>query len=450
MSWNSKSLSPKGADRSDPLEAILAGEGQTPLGIGSKFGALAILLLMVLTCCSSNFAQDEPLLKKLPVGLVVESSSFVPPAQVQAIGQKLGGKILQLSNSHIRVHGSPIQVNVVVAADGDHAATIYQSFQKIKSVPFVIHKGNVVVEYVGQDLQESLAVKTSYELGLIEKPESIRYQVIAELATIDKADYMSCNPLFNHFLTLQRGANPQAQQQIRDLTKRFTFGRTLVLRNPILDGPTCQHQLTPSPTQTTATPANNSYTFQEPVVRHGVPFVTATIDITVDNSGLRAARHDGTSLAANQHWPTEDAMVLALVKKITAGKTSNKAKVQAILEWLAPGKNIKYAGETGSRWGTRKVLEQKFGQCWDFSDCFVTLARAANVPARQVAGWFYGSSGHVWAEYYEEGLGWQQVDPTGGGRLACGIYHIPYFTTDDGEMPIIYGAMPQIKILATN
>jgi transglutaminase-like putative cysteine protease len=103
----------------------------------------------------------------------------------------------------------------------------------------------------------------------------------------------------------------------------------------------------------------------------------------------------------------------------------------------------------GSRWGTSKVLEQEFGQCWDFSDCFVTLARAAGVPSRQVAGWLYGSSGHVWAEFYREGQGWQQVDPTGGGKLRCGIYHIAYFTSEDGEMPILYVSMPKIESVRT-
>jgi len=49
----------------------------------------------------------------------------------------------------------------------------------------------------------------------------------------------------------------------------------------------------------------------------------------------------------------------------------------------------------------------------------VTLARAAGVPTRQVGGWLYGASGHIWAEVLIEGTGWQQVDPTGGklGKL---------------------------------
>lgn len=56
-------------------------------------------------------------------------------------------------------------------------------------------------------------------------------------------------------------------------------------------------------------------------------------------------------------------------------------------------------------------------------------------------------SGHVWAEVLTEDGKWRQVDPTGGGKLECGIYHIPYFTTETGEMPILYLSMPQIEIL---
>jgi hypothetical protein len=117
---------------------------------------------------------------------------------------------------------------------------------------------------------------------------------------------------------------------------------------------------------------------------------------------------------------------------------------------LAPGTNIKFGGPvTGSRWGVKEVLKQKYGQCWDFADCFITLCRAAGIPCRQVAGWLFGTSGHVWAEVLIDGKGWQQVDATGGGRLRCGIYHIPYFITADGEMPVLYVSMPKIDILET-
>jgi len=184
----------------------------------------------------------------------------------------------------------------------------------------------------------------------------------------------------------------------------------------------------------------------------GVPYVRATMEIWTDDTGYVATtrKADESLLSATEFWPSDDADIIALARKITTGKRTTDDKVQAILEWLAPGKNIRFGGGvTGSRWGVKRVMRQKCGRCWDFSDCFVTLCRASGIPCRQVGGWLYGTSGHIWAEYLDEGKGWKQVDPTGGGKLHCGIYHIPYFTSETGEMPILYLSMPKIEILET-
>ena len=66
--------------------------------------------------------------------------------------------------------------------------------------------------------------------------------------------------------------------------------------------------------------------------------------------------------------------------------------------------------------------------CMEFTDSFVTLARAVGVPAREINGYAYTSGDtnkplslrlttsndvlHSWAEYYSETEGWVQVDPT--------------------------------------
>ena len=375
----------------------------------------------------------------------------VPAAQTKVIGQKLGGHIQRLTNSIVRVHGRPIKVNVISAVDEENAKALHAALMKIKSHPFCERKGPLVIEYVGKDIDAALAIKTSYELGLLQKPENVRYRVVAELATVEKADYMACNALFNQFLALQSGTDQHVVQQIQDLSKKFTFGRSLALRNPLLDGGSATHAFQPAARDSKESVATVGYSFGELPDRQGVPFVTATMDLLVDATGFHrsAAAPPENLTAATPFWPSDDPVVVALARRITRGKATNDAKVTAILEWLSPGQNLKYSGQTGSRWGTVKVLEQKFGHCWDFSDCFVTLARAIGVPSRQVAGWFYGSGGHVWAEFYREGEGWQQVDPTGGGKLPCGIYHIPYFTSEDGEMPILYVGMPRIDMVQT-
>jgi transglutaminase-like putative cysteine protease len=258
---------------------------------------------------------------------------------------------------------------------------------------------------------------------------------------------MACNLVFNKFLSLGKGGNSDANDELDALAKRFQFGRTLVLRSPKGSEPAATHQFEPVAIRAEEAGSVVPYAFAELPVRHGVPYVTAKLEIPVNGQGFLASTTppEPRLTAATAYWPAADPKIKTLAEQITRGETGNDRKAAAILRWLAPGINISYSGETGSRWGTAKVLEQKFGHCWDFSDCFVTLCRAAGVPSRQVAGWLYGSSGHVWAEYYREGKGWQQVDPTGGGELPCGIYHIAYFTSEDGEMPIVYLSTPQIE-----
>ena len=187
---------------------------------------LAFAFVLAITSLGKGADPAEPLLSDLPPGIFVESSAEIPAAQTRAIGQKLGGEIKRLTNSIVRVHGRSIQVNAITAVDESSAKAIHAALAKIKSYPFCTRKGLLVIEYVGRRIDAGLAIKTSYELGLHQKPDSVPYRVIAELATVEKADYMACNTLFNQFLALQSGTNPDAVQQIKHLSEKFAFGRS--------------------------------------------------------------------------------------------------------------------------------------------------------------------------------------------------------------------------------
>lgn len=64
--------------------------------------------------------------------------------------------------------------------------------------------------------------------------------------------------------------------------------------------------------------------------------------------------------------------------------------------------------------------------CMEFTDLFITLARATGIPAREVIGYAYtqntrlrplslatqGDLLHAWPEYWDDKLGWVQIDPT--------------------------------------
>ncbi len=83
------------------------------------------------------------------------------------------------------------------------------------------------------------------------------------------------------------------------------------------------------------------------------------------------------------------------------------------------------------------LFNTRLGFCGHFASAFVTLMRAAGVPARVVTGYLGGtwnpvggyflmrqSDAHAWAEVWLEGQGWVRFDPTGEvapGRLQRGL-----------------------------
>ena len=413
----------------------------------------ALFILANIFSSTSIAVVADKCFMNLPAGCFVNKSVIIPQEQTAAIGQKLGGAIKKLSNTYLKVNGSPIQVNILDAETEQDAIRLKDTISKMKRHPaFCLRIGNRVIEYVGDD--PALAIKTSYELGFLQKPNEISYRITADISTVDKADYMSFNKLFNLFMTTDR-SNPskEAESEITTLSKSSQFGSSLTMRSPDAGKYKAVYKFTPN--CRAQQPAKNdtvTYLFDNPPKSLGVPYVTAVMEISTDANGHAPTtqKADTTLLSPTEFWPCNDPEIIALAGGITTGKQTPEEKVQAILEWLAPGKNITFGGPVkGSRWGVKKVLAQKFGRCWDFSDCFVTLCRASGIPCRQVGGWLYGGSGHIWAEYLDKGKWWKQVDTAGGGKINCGIYHIAYFTSETGEMPILYISMPRVEIVET-
>jgi hypothetical protein len=405
------------------------------------------LILLAMASAPVRAEVADGCFEKMPFGCFLTKSDTMSKDQTDAIAKKLGTPLRRLSKTYLQVQGKPIQVNILEAKSITDAKKLHKTISATKGHPaFCLIQGKKVVEFCNAEL--STAIKTTYELGFTPKPKKVQYGITAHISTIDEADYMAFNKLFNVFLkTNTQNPSRQSITQIRSLSRDFTFGTSVVLRKP--SDKSTSYVFNPKPTKITDQSHDHiSYFFTQPPDVLSIPYVTLTAKIVCNDTGLTPTdrKADKSLLSATPYWPVDDPQIQALAKRITPGKQTREAKVQAILEWLTPGKNIKSDGPTGSRWGVKKVLKQKYGHCWDSSDCFVTLARASGIPSRQLGGWLYGTSGHIWAEVLTE-EGWKQVDPTGGGKLDCGIYHIPYFTTETGEMPILYLSMPQIEIV---
>lgn len=112
--------------------------------------------------------------------------------------------------------------------------------------------------------------------------------------------------------------------------------------------------------------------------------------------------------------------VKKLADQITSGKTTVQGKAKAIYDWVCsnmyrdPAANGCGAGDVCSL-----IVQKRGGKCVDIHSVFVTLARAAGVPSREVFGIRLGqkdgdnitTSQHCWAEFFLPGYGWVPVDP---------------------------------------
>jgi len=84
--------------------------------------------------------------------------------------------------------------------------------------------------------------------------------------------------------------------------------------------------------------------------------------------------------------------------------------------------------ETIKRHGAINALSNpNIAACMEFTDLFITIARASGIPAREINGYAFADENqnkplsiqinsldrlHAWPEFYDPNLGWVQIDPT--------------------------------------
>lgn len=118
--------------------------------------------------------------------------------------------------------------------------------------------------------------------------------------------------------------------------------------------------------------------------------------------------------------------VAKIVRQITQGKTSVTGKARAIYDWVVEN-TFRDPTVQGCGVGIVEVtLAKRGGKCVDISSVFVSLARSAGIPAREIFGFRLGkkegvqditSGHHCWAEFYHPGYGWVSVDPADVRKL---------------------------------
>ncbi|MBI2590983.1 MAG: transglutaminase family protein [Candidatus Blackburnbacteria bacterium] len=140
-------------------------------------------------------------------------------------------------------------------------------------------------------------------------------------------------------------------------------------------------------------------------------------------------------LSGTKYWPANDPEIKLMAQSVGNDPLS-------IYEFVVKTLSYDYSRVTNNieRLGAKRALATPDNAiCVEFTDLFVTLARAAKIPAREVNGFAYTDNPqiqplslvadvlHAWPEYWDKNMGiWKPVDPT-WGKTTGGIDYFNKF-----------------------
>ena len=124
-------------------------------------------------------------------------------------------------------------------------------------------------------------------------------------------------------------------------------------------------------------------------------------------------------------------------KYAQAAKQKNSVFDAHRLLFELANRELEYQISSGRRSSTW-AIENKIGDCSEFSYLLVALHRAAGIPSRIVEGSVIDGDrlqGHGWVEFLSPTLGWIQCDPTWGLPLGTSPLHIRFVNHSSGSSP---------------
>lgn len=128
-------------------------------------------------------------------------------------------------------------------------------------------------------------------------------------------------------------------------------------------------------------------------------------------------------LKADEYWESGNSNISIKADQLTSSLSTNREKAKAVYQYVAD--TLVYASDVDLSTRERKgaavaMLSPNESVCQEYSDLFIALARAAGVPAREVAGFAEDVRSedediltlHSWVEYWDDDTGWTMADPT--------------------------------------
>ena len=397
-----------------------------------------VLGTTLLLCVASAPARGDVLENgRRPLMWRVTSRTPLPAATVTAIGNKFGASLTSVENAIVDAGGIQLQVNNVVCATDADAQTLYPAFIKLKGDPvLVMRRGAIVVEFL---CNNRLVVQKARDWIGWDTPKTVTWKVGMTVAPLAHAPPMEWNRLFNALSAWRQQPNDATEARARKRARGFMFRDIAAFRAE--DNPWGK----PAYVFDRKFADRDTWQFEKLPRRLGIPYLNVSATIPVRPFATRGGntKPDRKRLcAATPFWPVDHLDIKNLLPMIIprGKKLTPRGHVEWLLRWVQ--NHVRYDGKiTGSRYGVRQVLRQSFGHCWDKSDVFITLCRAAGIPARQIGGWVHGMSGHIWCDVWIHGEGWVEVDAT-ASWLGTSEEYVPFWISEDGRSPFVYWEQP--------
>ena len=114
-------------------------------------------------------------------------------------------------------------------------------------------------------------------------------------------------------------------------------------------------------------------------------------------------------------WIQTRGPVLDMTRRIVGSEAGIWPRVQLIYDWIVA--NVKYEVPGTRGRDAESVLEDRRGDCEQFSVLMTAMCRSVGIPARTVTNAWTTGGDHVFLEIWIEGYGWVPADPSLGQML---------------------------------
>lgn len=141
----------------------------------------------------------------------------------------------------------------------------------------------------------------------------------------------------------------------------------------------------------------------------------------INNKNIPVSIDSVSYLKSTTYWPVSDPIIAAIAAKLSHANSIYDFVVQTLTY------DYNRLGQSQRR-GALAALEQpQQSLCTDFTDLFITIARAKGIPAREIQGFAYSNNSkikpinttadvlHAWPQFYDKtSQSWKSIDPTWG------------------------------------